>query len=433
MAINDLTESYLNSIIFNDEPSNIQDILPLINNPFVNRKTNDALSMLFHRFYKNTDIPLGIPVFSFYSYLSAFCLLNRATMKVPKTRKNTELDTWIMLLAPSGASKSLSNDLIGNLIPVDLDGNKVIEPNIAKPNGPVGMIKQLANIPEKRGFWIEDEAAQMFKGIEQVVGPMSEMRDYLLKLKEGQKIERLTSKEHIEIKDFRMTQLFINTIDSMANTLTDQSMHDGLFRRYQVAIATKDEERPIEEHALYNLSNVIDDTVEDAFNTLFSQNIYENNYTFEDGCEEVYSVCFKHFWLKQYKKFMSNDESKYRTYMMESWKYAVFNHILHKRAGTVISCEDLQYGLKVSMYLLNSLQHFVKFRAKTLELKLPVKKDRIEQIMDFIRSMENAKDFGNRMVQRKFNMKKDELILILNSIKTHQPNFKTKLFSLLEK
>lgn len=433
MAINDLTESYLNSIIFNDEPSNIQDILPLINNPFVNRKTNDALSMLFHRFYKNTDIPLGIPVFSFYSYLSAFCLLNRATMKIPKTRKNTELDTWIMLLAPSGASKSLSNDLISNLIPLDLNGNKVVEPNIAKPNGPVGMIKQLAAIPEKRGFWIEDEAAQMFKGIEQVVGPMSEMRDYLLKLKEGQKIERLTSKEHIKIKDFRMTQLFINTIDSMANTLTEQSMHDGLFRRYQVAIATKDDERPIEDHALYNLSNVIDDTVEEAFNALFSQNIFENNYTFEEGCEEVYSVCFKHFWLKQYKKFMSNDESKYRTYMMESWKYAVFNHILHKRAGTVISCEDLQYGLKVSMYLLNSLQHFVRFRARTLEVKLPVKKDRIEQIMDFMRSMENAKDFGNRMVQRKFNIKKDELILILNSIRTHRPDFKNKLFSMLDK
>lgn len=433
MAINDLTESYLNSIIFNDEPSNIQDILPLINNPFVNRKTNDALSMLFHRFYKNTDIPLGIPVFSFYSYLSAFCLLNRATMKIPKTRKNTELDTWIMLLAPSGASKSLSNDLISNLIPLDLHGNKVVEPNIAKPNGPVGMIKQLAAIPEKRGFWIEDEAAQMFKGIEQVVGPMSEMRDYLLKLKEGQKIERLTSKEHIKIKDFRMTQLFINTIDSMANTLTEQSMNDGLFRRYQVAIATKDDERPIEDHALYNLSNVIDDTVEEAFNALFSQNIFENSYTFEEGCEEVYSVCFKHFWLKQYKKFMSNDESKYRTYMMESWKYAVFNHILHKRAGTVISCEDLQYGLKVSMYLLNSLQHFVKFRARTLEIKLPAKKDKIEQIMEFIRKMESSKDFGGREVQRKFNIKKDELILILNSIRTHQPDFKTKLFSMLDK
>jgi hypothetical protein len=433
MAINNLTETYLNSIIFSDEPGDIQDVLPLIDSPFVNRKRSDALSMLFHRFYENTDIPLGIPIFSFFSYLSAFCLLNKATMKIPKTRKNTELDTWVMLLAPSGSSKSLSNDLIGNLIPLDLNGNKVIEPNIAKPNGPVGMIKQLAAIPEKRGFWIEDEAAQMFKGIEQVVGPMSEMRDYLLKLKEGQKIERLTSKEHIEIKDFRMTQLFINTIDSMANTLTEQSMHDGLFRRYQVAVATKDLERPMENHALYNLSNVIDDTVEEAFDALFSQNIFENIYTFEEGCEGVYSLCFKRFWEKQYKKFMSNDESKYRTYMMESWKYAVFNHILHKRAGTVISCEDLQYGLKVSMYLLNSLQHFVKFRAKSLEIKIPAKKDRIEQIMDFIRSMENTKDFGCRVVQRKFNIKKDELILILHSIKVHQPKFKTSLFSILDK
>ena len=118
---------------------------------------------------------------------------------------------------------------------------------------------------------------------------------------------------------------------------------------------------------------------------------------------------------------------------MESWKYAVLNNIMHKRAGTVISCEDLQYGLKVAMYLLNSLQHFVKFRARTLEIKLPAKKDKLQQIMDFIRSMENSKDFGCRSVQRKFNIKKDEVILILNSIRTHQPEFKTKLFSILEK
>ncbi|WP_194287999.1 hypothetical protein, partial [Pseudomonas helleri] len=180
-----------------------QDILPLINNPFVNRKTNDALSMLFHRFSKNTDIPLGIPVFSFFSYISAFCLFSKATMKIPKMSNKTELDTWVMLLAPSGASKTLSNKIISDLIPLDYDGNKVISPNIAKPAGPVGMIKQLDEITDKRGFWIEDEAAQMFKGIEQISGPMSEMRDYLLKLKEGQKIERLTGKGNIVVDGFR--------------------------------------------------------------------------------------------------------------------------------------------------------------------------------------------------------------------------------------
>lgn len=432
MAINDLTESYLNSIIFNDEPSNIQDILPLINNPFVNRKSNDALSMLFHRFSKNTDIPLGIPVFSFLSYISAFCLFNNATMKVPKTSKNTELDTWVMLLAPSGSSKTLSNKIINDLIPLNFDGEKVIAPNIGKPAGPVGMIKQLSEISGKRGFWVEDEAAQMFKGIEQPAGPMSEMRDYLLKLKEGQKIERLTGKGNIVVEGFRMTQLFINTIDSMANTLSEQSMNDGLFRRYTVAIATKDDDRPMINFALYDLEKIVDDTIEDAFISLFSQNIFENSYTFEDGSSAVYDECFSWFWTRQYSKFMSHDETKYRTYMMESWKYAVFNHILHKRSGTVISCEDLQYGLKVSMYLLNSLQHFVKFRAKLEEAKLPVKKDRIEHIIEFIRANENTKDFGSRAVQRKFTLKKDELILILHSIKTHKPDFKTKLFSLLE-
>ncbi|WP_194289482.1 hypothetical protein, partial [Pseudomonas helleri] len=113
----------------------------------------------------------------------------------------------------------------------------------------------------------------------------------LLKLKEGRKIERLPRKGDLVVGGFRMTQLFINTIDSMANTLSEQSMNDGLFRRYTVAIATKDDDRPMVNFALYDLEKIVDDTLEDAFNALFSQNIFENSYTFEEGSAAVYDEC----------------------------------------------------------------------------------------------------------------------------------------------
>lgn len=428
-----LIENFLNSVIFQGIPENISDVLSLVDSPFINRHDCDAISLLFHRFYKNTDIPLALPIFGFFSMISAWLVFNSTSMKIPFTKEKTELNTWVMALAESGANKTMSFKHLLKIVPKDpATGLPIITPNISKPDGPKAMIMQLAALENGKGWWFQDEAAQMFKGIEQPGSPMSEMKDILLKIKDGDKVERLNSKEHIVVEGTVMTQFFINTIDSMAKTLSDDSMKDGLFRRYQIAIAEKDSDRKFTDFPLYRLDELIDDHLTKELDNLFSQDVEGKQFMFHKDCISMYEVCFTAFWERQYSKFMTSAENIFRTYMMESWKYAVFHHVIHQKIGTEISAESMQYGLKVSMFLLNSLQSFIKYRAET-EKSLPIQSNRIQKFIDFILANENKKGFGIRPLQRKFNMKKDEVKNMLTSIKAHNPKFKTKLFDLLEK
>lgn len=424
-----MIENFLNSVIFANSPESISDVLSIIENPFINRKDIDATSLIFHRFYKHTDIPIALPVFGFFSMVSAWLVFNKTTMKVPFTLKPTELNTWIMALAESGANKTMSFNQLMRMLPINPEtGKPVVSPNVAKPNGAKAMIQQLAALPDNRGFWFQDEAAQMFKGIEQPGSPMSEVKEILLKIKDGDKVERLNSREYVSAEGTVMTQFFINTIDSMAKTLSEESMNDGLFRRYQVAIAEKDD-RDFTDFSLYKLDELLDETLSTELGLMFSQDVSDKQYSFSIGCANLYDECFKMFWKRQYSKFMTGAENVYRTYMMEAWKYAVFHHVINKRSGFVVDESSLQYGLKVSMFLLNSLQSFIKYRAGHKSIQ--VQQSKLEKLVEFIMANESKKGFGSRAVQRKFTMKKDELVECLKSIKVHSPKFKTKLFDLL--
>lgn len=425
-----MIENFVNSVIFANAPESISDILGIIESPFINRKDIDATSLIFHRFYKHTDIPIALPVFGFFSMVSAWLVLSKTTMKVPFTNKPTELNTWIMALAQSGSNKTMAFNQLLRMLPTDPStGEPIVSPNIAKPNGAKAMIQQLASLPDNRGYWFQDEAAQMFKGIEQPGSPMSEVKEILLKIKDGEKVERLNSREYVSAEGTVMTQFFINTIDSMARTLSEESMNDGLFRRYQIAIAEKDD-RDFTDFSLYKLDSLLDDVLLNELAVMFSQDVCEKQYSFSQECIDLYQECFKTFWGRQYKTFMTGSENVYRTYMMESWKYAVFHHVINKTEGLVVGDKSLQYGLKVSMFLLNSLQSFIKYRAGHKSIQ--VQQSKVDKLLDFIMANDHKKGFGTRAVQRKFTLTKIELKEFLKSIKANNPKFKTKLYDVLD-
>lgn len=428
-----MTENFINSIIFGDKPIDNNEVLNLIDSPFLDHNSNDSLSMIYHKFWKNTDIPMALPVFGFLSFVSAFCVFSRAKHQIPFDRPKP-LNTWVMALAPSGANKTMSFKLLERLIPT-LNGEKVVKPNFTKPDGPKAMVQQLSDSDDGLFFWFEDEASQFFKQVEQIGSPLSAVKEYLLKIKDGDKIDRLNAKEHITAQGTVMTQFFINTIDSMVKSISDDSMHDGLARRYQFVVSDKDHDRDFTDFALYKLNNIHqDENLEKALIKLFSTDINDVTFTFSDSCIKLYEDCFKLFWDKQFSKFMENDKNMYRTYMMESWKYGVFHHILHNQEGTEISGKSLQWGLKVSLFLLNSFQKFIAFRsAPILNNKADIEKreNRIKTIILYIQENDYKKGFGTRAMFRKFNIKKDELTTILTNYKKCNPKFETSLYKKL--
>lgn len=432
--INELVNNFQDSIIFTNEAEPISDILSIIESPFIDRQDNDILSQLFFRFYQNTEIPIALPVFSFLSLISAFLVKNKTTMTIPLSAKKSELATWIMCLAPSGSAKTLSMDKIMDLVPMPdgADGDKLIEKNFFKPNGPAAFVESLDNLPDGRGYWIQDEASQMFKLMEQEGHPMSEIKEYLLEMKDNKSITRITRNENIQTQAIVMTQLFINTIDSMAKHISDESMKDGLIRRYQMVMAEKDE-RDFTDFAIYDLGKLSDDSLKEELKSILNQDIFEQNYMFSTKCLTLYEKMFKIFWKKQYCKWMNGSENIYRTYMMETWKYAVFHHILHKKDGKIIDEKSMEWGLKVVMYLLNSFQCFIKYRANKgrSETTMAVEYNKLERFINYIKENENKTGFGIRAFCRKFNIKKNDAIRMLKNIKVHNPKLKTKLFELV--
>ena len=103
--------TYLNNKaldIVNEE--DLFEIMSLIPQPFITEenKNVDVLSLIYNNFLENTEIPLTLPIFSFLSFLSAFCVKNEITYTIPLSDEKSPLDTWITILAPSGSAKSRS-------------------------------------------------------------------------------------------------------------------------------------------------------------------------------------------------------------------------------------------------------------------------------------------------------------------------------------
>jgi hypothetical protein len=343
-----------------------------------------------------------------------------------------ELDTWVMALAPSGSAKTMSMGEIIDLIPINPDTNQpVIAPNFDRPNGPAAMVQQLQKLPDGRGFWFQDEASQMFRLVEQPGHPMSEIKEFLLKMKDHKQITRITKDEVIKTDPIVMTQFFINTIDAMAKAISEESVKDGTLRRYQFALANRDE-RKFESFGLYDLDKIGDEILHEAIIKLFSQDIKENVYRFNDECYEMYMMAFEMFWVKQYSKFMEGSESLYRTYMMEAWKYAIFHHLIHRKPGTEIDEYSLQWGLKVSMYLLNSLQNFLMYRLNATKEDIENQTDLVTKVKAFIIEHEGKPGFAPRSVYRKFTIKKEDLVSILRALRNQDKKFKSSLYEKLK-
>ncbi|MGE9647127.1 hypothetical protein, partial [Escherichia coli] len=123
--------TYLNNKaldIVNEE--DLFEVMSLIPQPFItneNIKKADILSVIYNNFIEETEIPLTLPIFSFFSFLSAYCVKNNITYSMPLSEKKSHVNTWVTVLAPSGSAKTYSLGKIEDLIPIKPDGEKVVE------------------------------------------------------------------------------------------------------------------------------------------------------------------------------------------------------------------------------------------------------------------------------------------------------------------
>jgi hypothetical protein len=235
------------------------------------------------------------------------------------------------------------------------------------------------------------------------------LKDY-----DNKKLTRKSKKETIETKNLILVLFFINTFDSYVNNISSESMTDGLMRRFNLVYTEKDNSRDFTDFPIYNEKKITDEILSDRFEDLFFNINPDVNYTFSENAFELYRKYFKIFWHRKYKNILTDKENFYRTYMMQSWKFAVFYHLILKKEGTVIDGECLIYGMKISLLFANSMKKFFDFKNKDIsDSKREKQKDTLLKYADFLNSKQDAtvRDFC-----RKFSIKKADAVSILKSL-----------------
>ena len=115
------------------------------------------------------------------------------------------------------------------------------------------------------------------------------------------KNSNLTEKETIETKNIVLTLLFINTFESYANNISNESMTDGLMRRFNLIYTEKDSERDFTDYSLYNLKKIRDETLQDKISELFNSIKPDQNFTFSDNCFKLYQKYMELLYLLLYQ------------------------------------------------------------------------------------------------------------------------------------
>lgn len=423
--LNSIVRNFQQTIILDSAKDPVLDVISLIDNPFREHAGNDLLSAYFHRIYKNTPIPPALTIFTLLGFLSQWCVKNDITYRRPDDYKDDYMNLWLMLLAPQGASKTKSLDIIkDNMVKIKNDID--ISPNFEGGAGSAAFFQNLKNIEDGKVFWVKDEAAQFIKQLENPTSDLSNAKAYLLEAYDGKQLTRSTKKDG-EQKTQRiiMVQIFVNTIAGMLKHISTESLNDGYMRRQGIVIVRRDACQDFTEYALYKLSKVACEELADKQAEVFEQNLRGNHYTFNKESEVLFREMFKTFWRQQYETLLHGEDGEgiYRTNMQLAWKYAVLHHILHLKSGTVVDAESMEWALKVCMYHLNSFQTFVKEKGaigrKNTSLKIDA--NRLEKMWQFVKENGNKSGITIRAVCRKFTISKEEAIGSLMSIKLANP------------
>lgn len=444
--LNNMTKKNVNFENLNNHELNptFMDVLPIIPNPHNLGKNSDPLSLIYSQFVSNTDIPPALPVFSFLSYLSAFAVNNNIMYKHP-TSPADYLNTWTLILAPSGSAKTLSSKVIEKSIPKNIDDEPMITPNFEGADGSAAFVAELAKAEKKIDnfgkpiqpiFWIEDEYSQFMKKL-MPNGSMVETRKIMLKIHDNDKAKRITKKETVETESLVMSALFLNTIDSFARNFDQESINDGLGRRHNFIYA----ERSKKTTATYDLEKVVN-SLKPTFDKFFTKVKTNIIYTYSPECREIYD----HFYMVYKEKFdeilgPETNGTFFRTYFMLAWKYAAIFHMLLEEKGTVIQPKSFDYGIKVSLMFLTSIKRFIDYKIDLNSGAKAVRKEYLNKRADKeLNNLDKYKEYlldnpeiSLRDFNRKFTFKKADSLKIIKTIKANNMIKYHPLFDVLAK
>jgi hypothetical protein len=309
---------------------------------FIAIPPDSLIEKVIEEFRHKTNIPLEIPFFTFLSILSGYLLCEGVSINIlgfPRIYP----DIWNIILALSGAGKTYTEDTISRALSRVM--GQIEFPGTGLVSG-AAFISELTKKP--RGLWIRDEFAQFIKSIE-FGGPLSDMKDYLLRLYNNRKIERSTKKESItQLIDPALTILGLSVLDTFYKHVPIEMMLDGFAQRFGIVIAKADASRLWRDYPLWD----VDCSTWDSRWVTMTTNLHKEYFASKVGLE-AFSSTFNALFNDKLP------ESFYRRVLWRAHKYALMYHVLRADPSCYLTAEDYGWAARVISMQLDDMAYLV--------------------------------------------------------------------------
>jgi hypothetical protein len=287
------------------------------------------LDKVISAFRKASDIPLEIPFFVPLHILSAE-LLKRGVL-IDFMGQKIRPDLWTIILAESGAGKTLTTSELRNTMDID---KSLLFPQAATS---ARFIMELAE--HNNSLWIRDEILQLLKGMNTQTY-LAEMKDMLLQVYDGDTVSRKTKKDEVVVENPALTILGLNVYTSFAREMDANSLLDGFAQRFSYVIGKNDPERPGVNYPAYDFRPYragIKSAWDDLIKTMPAN---DTTYEVKESGMDAFKTAFEMLMPPQDKVPMSF----FRRIMFRGVRYALLYHLLLRKDNLEIDDQDMGWA-----------------------------------------------------------------------------------------
>jgi hypothetical protein len=234
------------------------------------------------------------------------------------------------VLAPSGSGKTMAHDLIAKSAPV--------QSTFPEPNSGARFIEALSQ--NNFSLWFQDEIAQKLKQIDTPNGPLSDIKEYLLRAYGNNKIERSTLKQTITVEEPCLGILGLNTRESFMAAMSPESLTDGFAQRFCYVVAERDPARPMKSFPIYN-EEVMIKAAKHAFERIQATPLH-SVYILGDDAITAFKTSFSMLFTDEIPA------SFYRRVLFRAFKYALYYHLILCKETDTLDAEDVGWAARLA-------------------------------------------------------------------------------------
>lgn len=275
------------------------------------------LESIIEEFNRASSIPLELPFMSTIAYFSGFLCSEGVRIRIGDQLVTPAI--WSVLLTASGAGKTYTSKKISEAF-----GGRVPRSNAASSASAASFLEEIAQRPT--GLFLRDEFLEWIKQVDRVGGPMSEIKDYLLRIYDGDSVERRTKQGLLVVNEPALSLLAFTVLETFAREISPEHLVDGFLQRLNLIPAYPDKNRPWQSNPMWSVNT-------DGWGDQFEESIRGilPEYHPSKAALEYYQAEFSRF------AGLADEmpESFFRRLMWRVHSYALIYHLLNGGAGKI--------------------------------------------------------------------------------------------------